>query len=418
MYEKQIDLDWSEPTLQRWMSSISKESTRRGYKVCFRRYATFTGLSASKLIDEALEDSKRDEREKKDIVKTRLLGFYDSLRKEGLSLHYCNTSVQSIRSFYQTYNITVRLKGRSKLPRVKSKNRRLKITPQILKSLMDNTKSLRDRSILLILFQSGLDASSLCSLKYGDIVECLTEDFSPPLKIDVRRPKTQVDFYTFIGKDSIEALKIYIHDLESKGFKFSENTPLFLKEGSQLNKFEKITPNLIQFSFRELSKKLGYMNDDKDRNIMSPHSFRESFSSILLNNNVPDSIVDFLLGHSIGTMSEAYKKTDFEKLREMYIQIEPKLSIGNGNNNHTRIETLENTIIQLQKDSLAYKTTSETLTKKLVELEENWQKATERADHILELINTRNENERIEKERQEQAVQRIQKVLEKLGYTS
>ena len=367
MYEKQADLDWTEPTLQRWMSSISKESTRRGYKTCFRRYAAFTGLSAGQLIDEAIEDSKLDVREKKDIVKTRLLGFYEYLKNAGLGSHYCNTSVQSIRSFYQTFSIGVRLKGRSKLPRVKSKHKRLMITPEILKKLLDNTKSLRDRAILTVLFQSGMDVATLCSLRFCDVAQGLNEDQSP-MKIEVQRPKTGTDYYTFVGRDGLEALKIYLNDLKARGFNLKDESPVFLKEGSQTNKFERMTPNLVQFAFRELAKRTGFMTDE-DRNVMSPHSFRESFSSILLNNNVPDSIVDFLLGHEIGTMAQAYKKTDYEKVREMYAQTEPKLSLGNGNGNRTKIEELKESIIQIQKDSLAYKTASEILAQKTIEME-------------------------------------------------
>ena len=68
-------------------------------------------------------------------------------------------------------------------------------------------------------------------------------------------------------------------------------------------------------------------------------------------------------------MSQAYKKTDYEKLREMYSGVESKLSLGNGNGNHTKIEELKESIIQIQKDSLAYKTASEILTKKTIEME-------------------------------------------------
>jgi predicted nuclease with TOPRIM domain len=131
-----------------------------------------------------------------------------------------------------------------------------------------------------------------------------------------------------------------------------------------------MTPNLVQFAFRELAKRTGFLHDINDRNVMSPHSFRESFSSILLNNGVPDSIVDFLLGHEIGTMAQAYKKTDYEKVKEMYAQIEPKLSLGNSNGNHTKIEALEETITQIQKENMAHQTALDVMTNKTIEFEE------------------------------------------------
>ncbi|MDQ1280189.1 MAG: hypothetical protein QG670_1452 [Thermoproteota archaeon] len=370
MYEKQEDLDWSEPSLTRWLSSITRESTKRSYKAAFRRYAAFTKQTASQLIDEAIEDSKLDEREKKDIVRTRLLAFYDALQKNGLSSFYCNTSVQSIRSFYQTFNIAVSLKGRSKIPKVKAKNKRLMITPEILRKLIDNTKSLRDRAILLILFQSGMDIATLCSLRFCDVNQGLSEDQSP-MKIIVQRPKTGTDYYIFIGRDSIEALKNYVNDLKARDFQLNDKSPLFFVEGSQSKKSKPLTPNLLQNSFRDIAIRTGFLKDIKDRNSLSPHSFRESFSSILLNNNVPDSIVDFLLRHEIGTMGEAYKKTNFEDGKRMYAQIEPKISLNGSSNNHGKIEAIEETIIQIQKENVIHQTALEVITNRTVELEKD-----------------------------------------------
>jgi hypothetical protein len=40
--------------------------------------------------------------------------------------------------------------------------------------------------------------------------------------------------------------------------------------------------------------------------------FERAFGSIMINKGVPDSIVDFLLGHKIGPLAEAYKKVQFD----------------------------------------------------------------------------------------------------------
>lgn len=82
-------------------------------------------------------------------------------------------------------------------------------------------------------------------------------------------------------------------------------------------------------------------------------------------------MIDLLLGHQIGTMSKAYKETEYEKVKETYAQIEPKLSLSNnGNGNHKKISELEETISQLSKEDLSHKTALEVMTKKAMELEE------------------------------------------------
>ena len=68
----------------------------------------------------------------------------------------------------------------------------------------------------------------------------------------------------------------------------------------------------------------------KDFNPVSPHALRESFGSIMTNKGVPDTIVDFWLGHEIGEMNEAYKRGQFEDLKRLYLEREPFISISSG----------------------------------------------------------------------------------------
>jgi integrase len=166
------------------------------YKAGFRRYVEFTGLTATQMIDEALEDQKKDPREKQDIVKRRLIGFHNWLVGEaprkigagkgksretgkGLSSKIAYTYVNAVRSFYGTFDVFVKLKGRSRLPRPRAVNRRLILNNLDVKRLVDHAGSSRDRAIILTFFQSGMDISTLCGLKYGDVKDGLERGGSP-----------------------------------------------------------------------------------------------------------------------------------------------------------------------------------------------------------------------------------------------
>ena len=98
--------------------------------------------------------------------------------------------------------------------------------------LVEHARSPRDRALVLVNFQGGLDASTLCSIKYGDIAEGLAKN-EHPLKLELQRPKTGTDFYTFLGHDAIEALKAYIADMKQRGVTFTHSTPLFLQGKSK-----------------------------------------------------------------------------------------------------------------------------------------------------------------------------------------
>lgn len=338
--------DWSEAPLQRWLGTITKTGTRNNYRYAFRLYHQFTGMTATQLIDEAVEDSIRDPRQKKDIVLSKLIQFYNWVKtdypvksrgksehvpvKLGASDKLANLVTMAVRSFYGTYDIVVRLKGRHSLPKPNIVNKRLIIGSEQVKMLLDHTRSPRDRAIILTSFQGGLDASTLCNLKYGDVAEGLKNN-EHPLKIDLQRPKTGVKFYTFLGKDSVEAIKAYLADIKMKGMVLWDKDPLFIKEGSAALKKEPLETNLAQNMLKSVAMKTGLVDEKMnghDQNPLGVHALRESFGSIMINSGVPDTIVDFWLGHSVGEMANAYKSIQFESLKRMYLEREKLLSIS------------------------------------------------------------------------------------------
>jgi len=319
-----------------------RKSTKYGYRTAFKGYAHFTGMSASALIDEAIEDLKKDPRERQDVVLTKLVKFYQWLKTEypkksrgacehqviakGVSDKMAHYFVNAVRSFYATFDITVRMKGRHKLPRPRVQNKRMKVGAEQVKVLVDHARTPRDRAIILTLFQGGMDVSTLCSLKYGDVAERLAENENP-LKLELHRPKTGVEYYTFLGKDAATALKAYIADMKARGVQFRNDASLFLKERGK----EQLTTNLVQNMLREVAFKGGFVdknNNGNEFNPLGPHALRESFGSIMINSGVPDTIVDFWLGHEIGEMAEAYKGVQCGSLKAMYSQREKMLSIS------------------------------------------------------------------------------------------
>ena len=84
-------------------------------------------------------------------------------------------------------------------------------------------------------------------------------------------------------------------------------------------------------------------NNGNSFNPLGTHSLRESFGSLMINSGVPDTIVDFWLGHEIGDMAKAYKETQFENLKKMYLEREHLLAVSSskGENVRTRAEVKE-----------------------------------------------------------------------------
>jgi len=338
---------WDEAPLARWMGSIVKQKTIEAYKSSFKLYLQYTGLTPKQLLDEALEDQRKDASERRDIVKQRIIGFYNWLTNEapkrppgyhskvigkGLGSKTVHRHVGGVRSFYATFDIFVKLKGRSSLPKPRVANKRMLLSNMDVKVLVDNARIPRDRAMILTMFQGGMDVSTLCGMKVGDVAEGLAKN-EHPLQLNLYRIKTGIEYYTFLGRDAAESLKAYMNDLRGKGLTLSPNDFLFIKESSKAKTKEGLTTNLVQNMMRDVAIKSGFIDkhfNGKDFNPLGPHALRESFGSIMINKGVPDSIVDFWLGHEIGEMAEAYKRGKEEDLRRIYLEREPFISISTG----------------------------------------------------------------------------------------
>lgn len=338
-------VNWNEPALVRWLGTITRKGTKATYKSAFRAYAKYSGLTATEMIDEAIEDSKRDVRERKDIVKTRLLNFYQWLVNEypvrargkgehgvvrkGVRSKTAHSWVNAIRSFYGTFEIFVKLKGRSSLPPARVVNKRLDLTTMDVKALVDHARNPRDRAIILTMFQSGMDVSTLCSMRYEDVSEGLKTE-ERPLKLEPFREKARAEYYTFLGRDAINSIEAYLNDLESRGIRLKPKDPLFVKLTRRQGEVQGLETHLVQKVLRESALRSGLIDEENnghDQNPASPHALREAFGSIMVNKGVPDSVVDFWLGHSIGEMAEAYKRQRFEDVKRMYVERERYISI-------------------------------------------------------------------------------------------
>jgi hypothetical protein len=222
----------------------------------------------------------------------------------------------------------------------KRENRKLILTPKEVRVLVEHAPTLRDRAVILFMFQGGFDISTICSLNYGDVARELSEERSP-MMISVVRAKEEVEYFTFVGREAVDALKAHLNERRSKGEEIRLDTPLFVKEGAKKRKSERIGPNLIQKMLREVAARSGMVSEEEmnkaDVNPCRPHALRSAFSTILRLNGFDPLLVEFMMGHTI-PYNGAYLIPPPKKVRDMYGGVEPQLSISSTSRDIGEIE--------------------------------------------------------------------------------
>jgi len=360
--------------VQRWLRAKSN-STKGRYLLCIKRYCDFTKLNPTELIDEA-ENDRKGPRRSRGKPEDRLLQFQEHLNEykqqgrknfnSSLSDSTISIYFNAIRSFYNSNQFWLGIKSPKAVPR--EVNCKFDLRAKDVRTLLDCTTNLRDRAIILVMFQSGIAVAELCRLNYGDISKEF-EECKIPLCLHLIRKKEKVEFDTFIGLDAVKSLKLYLQDRIRRGENLCYTSPLFIKEGTKKRFSQRIHPRLVQIMMSIAAIKSGLVSVERmevaDFNPVRPHALRSSFISIMKLAGASETAVEYMAGHTLDGVRKAYFKPRLDELREIYCEYEPYLSVSNiPNSDHNGSSELNPPIRQNAKTR--FKRTLDNVDKRLL----------------------------------------------------
>ncbi len=158
--------------------------------------------------------------------------------------------------------------------------------------------SVRDRTILELLYATGLRVSELIQLKKSDIN--LEGGF---LIASGKRSKERI---VPLGEFSREAIKQYIEKEKPKGIFLFPN-----KRG------EKLTRQAVWKLIGKYGKKM-------EKTHISPHTIRHTFATHLLEGGADLRSVQILLGHEDISTTQIYTHVDKKRLKEVHKKFHPR----------------------------------------------------------------------------------------------
>ena len=162
---------------------------------------------------------------------------------------------------------------------------------------------IRDIAVIELLFATGIRISELCTLKSSDI-----DLYSQNILIYGKGSKERI---IQIGNpDVIQALSLYknifITDIESSGYFFVNRTQNRLSEQS------------VRLMIAKYTKMFGV-----DIHI-TPHMFRHSFATLLLEQDVDIRYIQRMLGHSSINTTEIYTHVSSAKQKDILVNKHPR----------------------------------------------------------------------------------------------
>ncbi|HCM75525.1 MAG TPA: site-specific tyrosine recombinase XerD [Cytophagales bacterium] len=248
------------------------------------------------------------------VTPKHLQAFLGYVNELGMSAHSQARILSGIKAFYKYLLFDELLdKDPTELVEGPKLGRKLPDTlsyaeiEQILDAIdMSTPEGGRNRAMLEVLYSSGLRVSELVDLRINNIY--FDVGF---LRVIGKGNKERL---VPIGKDALKYLKIYkeeirVHVPVKKDFE----SFIFLNRRGR-----KLTRVMIFTIIKQLAAKIGL------KKVISPHTFRHSFATHLIEGGADLRAVQEMLGHESITTTEIYTHLDRDYLRQVIQEFHPR----------------------------------------------------------------------------------------------
>ena len=169
----------------------------------------------------------------------------------------------------------------------------------------ETSNGLRDRTILELMYASGLRVSELVGLKYTD---CLLSEKAVLVSGKGRKERV-VPF----GDEAVFWIEKYLSSSRPKLLKNKSSDFFFVGKGGG-----KLSRQFIWKLVRKLGAQIGL------ENYCTPHTFRHTFATHLLNNGADLRAIQLLLGHADISTTQIYTKIALDNLKQIYAKHHPR----------------------------------------------------------------------------------------------
>ena len=297
---------------------MSWKSTIEGFK----SYLTIERSLSINSVDAYIRDVKKLAKFAKgkkinecELSRNDLSGFIFSISKKGISARSQARIISGIKAFYKylllenliSFNPTELLETPKiglKLPDTLS----IEEIDQLISAIdLSKNQGERNRAIIEILYSCGLRVSELINLRISNV-----SFQNGYIKVVGKGNKERL---APIGKIALKYLRTYINKLRNhqyiqKGF---EDIIFLNRRGKRLTRV------MIFIIIKELAEKISLKKK------ISPHTFRHSFATHLIERGADLRAVQEMLGHESITTTEIYTHLDKEYLKEVIIQCHPRV---------------------------------------------------------------------------------------------
>ena len=257
---------------------------------------------------------KKIEKTPDQLILADLVGYLEFLHELGMSPYSQARMLSGLKSFFK-FLIYEELADQdpSQLLESPKIGRKLPDTlsvgeiDQLFSAIdMSTPEGTRNRAILEALYSSGLRVSEVINLKLSNFYEDIGF-----VRVNGKGNKERL---VPMGKSAIKHIKIYLTTIRNQlTIKAGQEDIIFLnRRGAGLTRVS------VFYMVKSLAEKIGLKKN------ISPHTFRHSFATHLIEGGADLRAVQEMLGHESITTTEIYTHLDRDYLRQVITEFHPR----------------------------------------------------------------------------------------------
>ncbi|HOW87185.1 MAG TPA: tyrosine recombinase XerC [Candidatus Omnitrophota bacterium] len=254
-----------------------------------------------------------EEKDLKDLSYLDIRSFLAFLKTRNYSKSSISRKLACLRSFFK-YLVRENILAQNPAAGIATpkKEKRLPsfLNPEEVSKLLEspaknNWEEKRDKAILEMLYSSGLRVSELVGLNHDDL-----DFFGGLVRV---RGKGKKERIVPVGQVALKGLRAYLDIKPPKEAANAIKKPLFISRiGSRL------TDRSVRRMILKYVKRTGLGKE------ISPHTFRHSFATHMLDRGADLRSVQELLGHANLSTTQIYTHVTTQRLKDAYVAAHPR----------------------------------------------------------------------------------------------
>lgn len=329
--------DWKKDAyVVEWLSKVG-ERTAKNYSENFPKWLKFIGMTPTEQIQKRFKDLQSNNPKTRGFFEDKVIEFKNALIVQGLKPNSVASYRIPIQSFFSAHRVALKFR------RGELDVEEIAVDKVVKEWIPENSQikqiyqhgDVRDRALLLCLYQSGFSETDVSCLNIEDLPEI--EKCEGHYPITMHRDKTGVLQRTCISQECVHDIKAMLEERSNptKG-------ALFISQ-----KGERLTTRFINDAIKcMVEKTYGIEQTEK----FKTKSLRDAYNDALLRANLTQEIKDTLFGHKREGAKEKYAISQ-ATIIDAYNKAFQYLSVNHGTQARKDIETMRDQMREIRDNN-------------------------------------------------------------------